>query len=96
MVELTVMEKEIKKLLKKHEEIGNDWHLTPTQIKKIKNKRGLVSFLKNPKGKHVVWMYELHITFDLHSTRSKWYFDDEKIGEFSDDMKFTGKWYPYD
>lgn len=90
MVELTQQENEIKKLLKKMEDKMGIYHLTPTEIHKIINKRGLLAFLKKPKGKHVVWNYADYVEYDLHRATS--------INDFYSDLqdfvniKFTGKW----
>ena len=93
MVELNTMEKEIKKLLKKQEESDNIYHLTPTEIKMIKYKHSLLTFLKNPKGKHVVWKFAGNAEYDVHHSKSLISFYDDIEDHIN--LRFTGNWFTH-
>lgn len=94
MVELNVMEKEIESLLRKMEDEQGIYHLEPAEIQKIENKQELLIFLRDPKDKHVVWKFDAKVEYDVHRQGSIQDFYDD-IEDFVN-IKFNGKWYPYD
>lgn len=69
--------------------------LRPKEVKQIKYKNRLLSFLRNPKDKHIVWMFSAYTEYPIHRTGGIQDFYSDLDSETLE-LKFDGRWSTYE